>query len=64
MQRVLAYSFVEVLLALFAAAASRVSRAQQAYSEARARASAQRDLQFMSDYLLRDIGMQRSDLHS
>ena len=64
MQRALAYSFVEVLLALFAAATSRVWHALQAYGEARARAAAQRDLQFMSDHLLRDIGMQRSDLHS
>jgi uncharacterized protein YjiS (DUF1127 family) len=64
MQRVLSYSFLDTLGAMLAAAASRVWQVLQAYSEARGRAVAERELQRMSDHLLRDIGMRRSDFHS
>jgi len=57
MQRVLSQSFLEVLWAALAAAASRAWQVLQAYSEARGRAAAERELEHLSDHLLRDIGL-------
>jgi uncharacterized protein YjiS (DUF1127 family) len=57
MQRVLAISFVDTLGTMLAAAASRVWQVLQAYSEARGRAAAQRELEHLSDHMLRDIGL-------
>jgi len=57
MQRVLSQSFLEVLWAALAAAASRVWQVLLAYSEARGRAASERELQRLSDHLLRDIGL-------
>ena len=61
MQRVLAISFVDTLGAMLAAAASRAWQVLQAYSEARGRAAAERQLQHLSDHLLRDIGLYRGE---
>ncbi len=62
MERVGRYSIVEEILAMASAAAARVHALLQAYAEARARGVATRDLQRLSDHMLRDIGLHRGQI--
>lgn len=61
MQRVLSYPLVEAIWAMLAAAAGRAWQVLLAYSEARGRAAAERELEHLSDHLLRDIGLYRGE---
>ena len=56
------YAFVEIPAAMLAAAWEKLRTAYVAYAEARARAIAARDLGHLSDYVLRDIGLHRSQI--
>lgn len=55
-------SFLEALAAALAAAGAKARAWLEAYSAARGRAVAARQLRHMSDHLLRDIGLHRSDI--
>ena len=56
------YSFAEILAAMLAAAWAKLREAYVAYAERRARATAARDLGYLSDHVLRDIGLHRSQI--
>lgn len=56
------YPLLEVLAALLAAAYEKVRDALLAYGEARARVAAAAQLQHLSDHMLRDLGLQRSQI--
>jgi uncharacterized protein YjiS (DUF1127 family) len=56
--------FAEALAALLVAAYERVRGAAHAREEARKRAESARQLRALSDHLLRDIGLHRSQLDS
>jgi uncharacterized protein YjiS (DUF1127 family) len=56
------YTFAEVLAAMLAAAWEKLRDAYVAYAERRALAAAARDLGYLSDHLLRDIGLHRSQI--
>jgi len=62
MERVSGYSILEVLWAMAAAAAERVLAVLRALGEARGRAGAARELERLSDHMLRDIGLHRSQI--
>lgn len=62
MERVSGYSMLEVLWAMASAAAAKVYAALRAAAEARGRAAAARELERLSDYTLRDIGLHRSQI--
>jgi uncharacterized protein YjiS (DUF1127 family) len=62
MERTDRTSMTAVLWAMTTAAAAWLLRVLQAHNEARARAAAAHELQHLSDRVLRDIGLQRSDL--
>jgi uncharacterized protein YjiS (DUF1127 family) len=64
MERVSGYSILEVLWAMASAAAARVYAALRVAAEARGRAAAARELERLSDHMLRDIGLQRSQLRA
>lgn len=56
------YALIDVLLELAGSGARAVLRWLAAASAAQARAQARRELQWLSDRSLRDIGLQRSDI--
>jgi len=57
------YPFVEVVAVMLSAAYDKARDALRAYGEARARAAAAAgELQHLSDHVLRDIGLHRSQL--
>ena len=58
----ISYPFVEVLAVMLAAAYETVRDAILAYGEERSRAAAARQLQHLSDHMLRDIGLDRSQI--
>jgi uncharacterized protein YjiS (DUF1127 family) len=58
------YPFLEVLAVLLAAAYEKVRDAVLAYGEERARAAAASQLQHLSDHMLRDIGLRRSQIEA
>jgi uncharacterized protein YjiS (DUF1127 family) len=64
MERVSGYSILEVLWAMASAAAARVYAALRAAAEARGRAAAARELERLSDHMLRDIGLHRSQIRA
>jgi uncharacterized protein YjiS (DUF1127 family) len=64
MERVSGYSILEVLWAMASAAATRVYAALRAAAEARGRAAAARELERLSDHMLRDIGLHRSQIRA
>jgi uncharacterized protein YjiS (DUF1127 family) len=53
---------LEVLWAMAEAAAAKVYGVLLAYGEARSRAAAARELEQLSDHVLRDIGLHRSQI--
>ena len=62
MERVSGYSMIEVLWAMVSAAAAKAQAILRAYAEERARRAAARELQWLSDHTLRDIGLHRSQI--
>jgi uncharacterized protein YjiS (DUF1127 family) len=62
MERVSGVSVIEVLWAMASAAAARVHGTFRAYADAREREIATRELQRLSDPMLRDIGLHRSQI--
>jgi uncharacterized protein YjiS (DUF1127 family) len=56
------YSFAEVLATMLAAAWETLRDAYATYATYRARAVAARDLGYLSDHLLRDIGLHRGQV--
>lgn len=64
MERVSGYSMLEVLWTMVTAAAARVSAALRAYAETRGHAAAARELERLSDHMLRDIGLHRSQIRA
>lgn len=64
MERVSGYSMFEVLRAMASAAAARAFEVLRAYGEARGRAAAVRELERLSDHMLRDIGLHRSQIRA
>jgi uncharacterized protein YjiS (DUF1127 family) len=60
----ISYSFIEVVAAMLQAAYQGVRDAFAAYREARSRAIAARELERLSDHILRDIGLHRSQIHA
>jgi uncharacterized protein YjiS (DUF1127 family) len=56
------YSFVEVLAAMLAAAWEKAVHAGRVYAEARRRGAAAREMERLSDHMLRDIGLHRSQI--
>ena len=60
----ISYPFVEVLAVMLAAAYETVRDAILAYGEERSRAAAARQLQHLSDHMLRDIGLRRSQIEA
>lgn len=64
MERVSGYSMLEVLWTMVTAAAARVPAALRAYAETRGHAAAARELERLSDHMLRDIGLHRSQIRA
>jgi len=62
MERVSGYSMIEVLWAMVSAAAATAQAILRAYAAERARRAAARELQWLSDHTLRDIGLHRSQI--
>jgi len=60
----MSYPVAEAIGEALAAAWQRVRSALAAYTEARARAEAIRQLERLSDHLLNDIGIQRGEIRS
>lgn len=60
----MSYPWVATLAAGFAAAGRRIGAAIVASAEARARATAVRHLERLSDSTLKDIGLERADIHA
>jgi uncharacterized protein YjiS (DUF1127 family) len=59
----ISYPFTQVVAVMLAAAYEKVRDALRAYGEARARAAAATgELEHLSDHVLRDIGLHRSQL--
>lgn len=59
----ISYPFAEVVAVMLAAAYEKARGALRAYGEARARAAAATgELEHLSDHVLRDIGLHRSQL--
>lgn len=57
-------SFLQALAAALAAAGARARAWLEAYTAARARSVVARELHHMSDHMLRDIGLHRSQIES
>jgi len=56
------YTFAEILAAMIAAAWDKARQAARLYAEARRRGAAARELARLSDHVLRDIGLHRSQI--
>jgi uncharacterized protein YjiS (DUF1127 family) len=61
----ISYPFAQVVAVMLAAAYQKARDALRAYGEARARsAAATGELQYLSDHVLRDIGLHRSQIRA
>lgn len=58
----ISYPFVEVVAVMLAAAWERAREAARVYAEARRHGAAARELERLSDHMLRDIGLHRSQI--
>jgi len=58
----ISYPFVEVVAVMLAAAYEKSREVLRAWAEARRRAAAVRQLERLSDHMLRDIGLHRSQI--
>lgn len=58
----ISYPFVEVVAVMLAAAWEKARGAARVYAEARRRGAAARELERLSDHMLRDIGLHRSQI--
>ena len=58
----ISYPFVEVVAVMLAAAWEKAREAARVYAEARRRGAAARELERLSDHMLRDIGLHRSQI--
>ena len=58
----ISYPFVEVVAVMLAAAWAKARAAMSLYAEARRRGAAARELERLSDHMLRDIGLHRSQI--
>jgi uncharacterized protein YjiS (DUF1127 family) len=58
----ISYPFVEVVAVMLAAAWEKAREAMRLYAEARQRGAAARELERLSDHMLRDIGLHRSQV--
>jgi uncharacterized protein YjiS (DUF1127 family) len=58
----ISYPFVEVVAVMLAAAWEKAREAMRLYAEARRRGAAARELERLSDHMLRDIGLHRSQI--
>lgn len=56
------YTFAEILAAMIATAWDKARQAARLYAEARRRGAAARELARLSDHVLRDIGLHRSQI--
>jgi uncharacterized protein YjiS (DUF1127 family) len=60
----ISYPLVEVVAVMLAAAWEKAREAARVYAEARRRGAAARELERLSDHMLRDIGLHRSQIHA
>jgi uncharacterized protein YjiS (DUF1127 family) len=60
----ISYPFVEVVAVMLTAAWEKAREAARVYAEARRRGAAARELERLSDHMLRDIGLHRSQIHA
>lgn len=60
----ISYPFVEVVAVMLTAAWEKARAAMRLHAEARRRGAAARELERLSDHLLRDIGLHRSEIHA
>ena len=58
----ISYPLVEVVAVMLAAAWEKAREAARVYAEARRRGAAARELERLSDHMLRDIGLHRSQI--
>jgi uncharacterized protein YjiS (DUF1127 family) len=58
----ISYPLVEVVAVMLAAAWEKARAALRLYAEARRRGAAARELERLSDHMLRDIGLHRSQI--
>ncbi|HET9736271.1 MAG TPA: DUF1127 domain-containing protein [Burkholderiales bacterium] len=58
----ISYPFVEIVAVMLAAAWEKAREAMRLYAEARRRGAAARELERLSDHMLRDIGLHRSQI--
>ena len=58
----ISYPFVEVVAVMLTAAWEKARGAARVYAEARRRGAAARELERLSDHMLRDIGLHRSQI--
>jgi uncharacterized protein YjiS (DUF1127 family) len=58
----ISYPFAEVVAVMLAAAWEKAREAARAYAEARRHGAAARELERLSDHMLRDIGLHRSQI--
>jgi uncharacterized protein YjiS (DUF1127 family) len=58
----ISYPFAEVVAVMLAAAWEKAREAARVYAEARRRGAAARELERLSDHMLRDIGLHRSQI--
>ena len=58
----ISYPFLEVVAVMLAAAWEKAREAARVYAEARRRGAAARELERLSDHVLRDIGLHRSQI--
>lgn len=58
----ISYPFVEVVAVMLAAAWEKARAAMRVYAEARRREAAAHELERLSDHMLRDIGLHRSQI--
>ena len=58
----ISYPFLEVVAVMLAAAWEKAREAARVYAEARRHGAAARELERLSDHVLRDIGLHRSQI--
>jgi uncharacterized protein YjiS (DUF1127 family) len=58
----ISYPFAEVVAVMLAAAWEKAREAARVYAEARRHGAAAREMQRLSDHMLRDIGLHRSQI--